>query len=56
MSNLVEGGHGFFNFFKGGHVQKSLGNPALERSKTINNGKYGYHSLSFSKSSDCKNL
>ena len=29
MSNLVEGGHGFFNFFKGGHLQKSLGNSAL---------------------------
>ena len=27
MSNLVEGGHGFFYFFKGGHLQKSLGNP-----------------------------
>ena len=26
LSNLVEGGHGFFNFFKGGHLQKSLGN------------------------------
>ena len=30
MSNLVEGGHGFFNFFKGGHLRKSLDNPALE--------------------------
>ena len=32
MNNLVEGGHGFFNFFKGGHLQKSLGNPGLKGS------------------------
>ena len=31
MSNLyVEGGHCFFKLFKGGHLQKSLGNPALD--------------------------
>ena len=35
MSNLyVEGGHCFFKLFKGGHLQKSLGNPVL-----INNTK-----------------
>ena len=27
MSNLVEGGHGFFNIFKGGHLQKKFGKP-----------------------------
>ena len=29
MSNFVEGGHDFFNFFKGGHLLKSLGNPGV---------------------------
>ena len=29
LSSLNEGGHGFFNFFKGGHLQKRLGNPVL---------------------------
>ena len=29
MSNLVEEGYDFFNFFKGGNLQKSLGNPVL---------------------------
>ena len=29
-SNLFEGGYGFLNFFKGGHLQKSLGNPSLD--------------------------
>ena len=36
MSNLAEGGHGFFNFFKGGHLQKRLGNPGLQRLKVDN--------------------
>ena len=27
LSNLVEGGHGFLNFLRGGHLQKNLGNP-----------------------------
>ena len=27
LSILVEGGHGFLTFFKGGHLQKSFGNP-----------------------------
>ena len=30
MSNFVEGGHDIFNFFKGGHLQKSLGNPDVK--------------------------
>ena len=30
MSNLFEGGHGFFNIFKEGHLQKSLGNPGVK--------------------------
>ena len=35
MSNVVEGGNGFFNFFKGGHLQKSLGNPVLNDYKFL---------------------
>ena len=28
---VIEGGHGSFNFFKGGHLQiKTLGNPTFE--------------------------
>ena len=34
MINLVEVGHGSFNFFKGDHLQKSLGNPGLDGVKT----------------------
>ena len=30
MSNHVECGNGFFNFFKGGHLQKSFGNSGLD--------------------------
>ena len=30
MSNLFEGGRGFFNIFKGGYLQKSLGNPDVD--------------------------
>ena len=30
MSDFVEGGHDFFNLFKGGYFLKSLGNPDLE--------------------------
>ena len=33
MSNLVEGGHCFFKFFKGGHLQKRLGNPDLQNNE-----------------------
>ena len=29
LSNLVGGGHSFFNFFLGSLLKKSLGNPAL---------------------------
>ena len=29
MSNLGKGGQGFFDVFKGGHLQKSLENPGL---------------------------
>ena len=36
LSNLVEGGHGFFYFFKEGHLQKSLGNPELVIGKKVN--------------------
>ena len=32
LSNLVEGSHGFFNFFKGGYLHKTLGNPDLNDS------------------------
>ena len=31
LSNLLEEGNGFFNFFKGGHLQKSLGNPVFKK-------------------------
>ena len=37
MNNLVEGGHGFFNFFKGGHLQKRLENPNLNQGKLFVN-------------------
>ena len=30
LSNLVEGGYRFFNFSKGGHLKKGLGNPDLD--------------------------
>ena len=30
LRNLVEGDHGFFNFFKGSHLQKKKGNPDLD--------------------------
>ena len=30
LSNLVEVGNNFFNFFQGGHSKKSFGNPALD--------------------------
>ena len=29
---FVKEGHGFFNLIKGGHLQKSLGNPVLDDS------------------------
>ena len=35
MSNLVEWGHGFYNFFERGHLQKSLGNPAQKILKLL---------------------
>ena len=36
LSNLVEGGHRFFNFTKRGHLKKkSLGNPGLETVKGV---------------------
>ena len=34
MSNLVKGGNGFFKFFKGGRLQKNLGNPGLKSRRT----------------------
>ena len=30
LNNLVKEGHGFFNFLKGGHLQKSQGNPGVD--------------------------
>ena len=30
LNNLVEGGHDFFNFFKGAIFKKSLGNPDIQ--------------------------
>ena len=36
LSNLVEGYHILFNFFKGGYLEKGLGNPAVEKSQTKN--------------------
>ena len=47
MSNLVGGDHDFFNFFKGGHLQKSLGNPGLDGSflRNLAGGGYGFLNL-----------
>ena len=31
LSSLFKRGHEFFNFFKGGHLKTSLGNPGIDR-------------------------